>query len=125
MDPGPLQGVNGTNALTAQQTHIHVHVQSVNRTMDLILKQTQVQGVNGTMDLTPQQTEVQGVNRTNELTSQQTKVQGVNGTNELTPQQTKVQGINGIMDLITSTGCTSDHGFDPTTDKSTGCKWDQ
>ena len=109
MDPGPLQGVNETNALTPQQTHIHVHVHSVKRTVDLILKQTQVQGVNGTMDLTPQQTEVQGVNR----------------TNELTPQQTKVQGVNGIMDLITSTGCTSDHGFDPTTDKSTGCKWDQ
>ena len=75
MDPGPLQGVNGTNALTAQQTHIHV--QSVNETIDLILKQTQV------------------------------------------------QGINGNMDLITSTGCKSDHEFHPTTDKSTGCKWDQ
>ena len=91
MDPGPLQGVNGTNALTAQQTHIHV--QSVNETIDLILKLTQVQGINGVKDVTP--------------------------------QQTQVQGVNGNMDLITSTGCKSDHEFHPTTEKSTRCKCDQ
>ena len=28
------------------------------------------------------------------------------------------------MDLITSTGCKSDHGFDPRTDTRTRCKWD-
>ena len=59
---------------------------------------------------------------------------------DLTPQQTQVQGVNGTMDFITSAGCKSDHGFDPTTDKSIGlngsmsltpqqtkvqgCKWD-
>ena len=73
---------------------------------------SQVQGVKQTMDLTPQQTYVQSV-------------QSVNGTMHLTPQQTQVQGVNETMDLITSTGSTSDRGFDPTTDKSTGCKWDQ
>ena len=71
------------------------------------------------MDLTPQQTKVQGINGTMDLTPQQTKVQGINGTMDLTPQQTKVQGVNGTMDLIISTGSKSDHGFDPTTDKST------
>ena len=55
-----------------------------------------------------------------DLTPQQTKVQSVNGTMHLTPQQTQVQGVNGTMDFITSTGCKTDHGFDPTTDKSTG-----
>ena len=39
---------------------------------------------------------------------------------DLTPQHTQVQGVNGTMDLITSTGCKADHGFDPTTDTSTG-----
>ena len=39
---------------------------------------------------------------------------------DLTPQKTQVQGVNGTMDFITSTGCKADHGFDPTTDKSTG-----
>ena len=38
---------------------------------------------------------------------------------DLTPQQTQIHGVNGTMDLITSTGSKSDHGFDPTTDKST------
>ena len=32
----------------------------------------------------------------------------------------QVQGVNETMDLITSTGCKADHGFDPTTDTSTG-----
>ena len=32
----------------------------------------------------------------------------------LTPQQTQVQCVNRTMD----------HGFDPTIDTSTGCKWD-
>ena len=48
------------------------------------------------------------------------QVQGVNETMDLTPQHTQVQGVNGTMDFITTTGCKSDHGFDPTTDKSTG-----
>ena len=66
--------------------------------------------------------------------------------------QSQVQGVNQRMDLITSTGCKSEdgfdhkyryklnhgfdpttntsnrckwnYGFDPTTDTSTGCKWD-
>ena len=48
----------------------------------------------------------------------------------LTPQQTQVQCVNRTMDhgfdptIDTSTGCKWDHGFDPTTDRSTRCKWD-
>ena len=48
---------------------------------------------------------------------------------DLTPKQTQVQGVNGTMDhgfdptIDTSTGCKWDHGFDPTTGTSTGCKW--
>ena len=61
------------------------------------------------MDLTPQQTQVQGVNGTMVLTPQQTQEKGVNGTMSSTPQQTHV---NVTMDLITSTGCKWDHGFD-------------
>ena len=59
------------------------------------------------------------------LTPQQTQEKGVNETMSLTPQQTQIQGVNGTMDLITYTGSKSDRGFDPTTDKSTGRKWDQ
>ena len=49
---------------------------------------------------------------------------------DLTPKQTQVQGVNGTMDhgfdptIDTSTGCKWDHGFDPTTAISTGCKWE-
>ena len=53
---------------------------------------------------------------------------------DLTPQHTRIQGVNETMDLITSTGCKWDHGFDykyrlgvnGTMDliTSTGCKWD-
>ena len=64
------------------------------------------------MDLTLQQTKVQGVNGTMDLISQQTQEQGVNGSMSLTPQQTQIQGVNGTMDLITSTGCKWDFGFD-------------
>ena len=48
----------------------------------------------------------------------------------LTPQQTQVQGVNGTMEhefdptTDKSTGCKWDHGFDPKTDTNTGCKWD-
>ena len=56
--------------------------------------------------------QVQGVKQTMDLTPQQTYVQSVNGTMHLTPQQTQIQGVNGTMDLITSTGCKWDHGFD-------------
>ena len=68
---------------------------------------------------------LQGINGTNELTAQQTNIMSVNaGIIHLTPQKTQAQGVNGIMDLNTSTGCKSHQGFHPTTDKSTGCKWD-
>ena len=53
------------------------------------------------------------------------KKKDVNEIMSLTPQQTQIQGVNGTMDLITSTGSKSDHGFDPTTDTSTGRKWDE
>ena len=73
------------------------------------------------MSLTPQQTQVQGVNGTMHLTPKQTQIQGVNGTMDFITSNWL--GVNGTMDLITSTGSKSDHGFDPKTDTSTGCKW--
>ena len=49
---------------------------------------------------------------------------------DLTPKQTQVQGVNGTMEhefdptTDKSTGCKWDHAFDPTTYTNTGCKWD-